>query len=357
MIIIKMSFVSNVELKGTRNLEYSRHHTVSSPAGRKYITCVEAYMGQQHLRRLITQGYTTTEFDEEGKFIDSAGTAEYLLSGDTTAPTNVTPFIVKKASFEAKFRNNYTQDAVLTIFEVAPRTLIPARLSVASTTGDLSEGNVWSELIGEGIADKLNSAAVQTNGYVMTHTTAPGAGSASPSLHGVDHNEVSLNPQMTIYDSRAFTEHFKVVKQHTIKLKPKDTYLYKCRLPAAAFLDGILPYISTGAAPNADGALYYPFSRLIFVQLMGDLGHDSDTQSVGIEAAADPTTNRRAGIKQAVADVNYTKSFLDMITRTSMEFEIFDATLMQPGYALDLDAELAASNMNVNYTQVISDLN
>jgi len=345
-----MSFHVTTELQGTRTYHHLYQGQIGSPAGRKYLQIISAHLTKAHLLKMISDDESVAYYNVANVGIDETGAGNYLMTGDTTDATSLTPFIVNKAHLSVQLRNNHNKDAVVSLYKVRPKTVIPNGIDTAGSSV-ITEAEMLPRLVVEGMADKMGAGDVATQGHVMHHSAAPAAGAAQEALQGgTSYTEASFLPLYTIFDSSAFCQWYDVIDVSTVKLKPRDSWVYKTKLTTMPFLEGIENYVS-------DEILAYPFTEYLVAVCMGDLGHDGDTEGIAQEAGTDPTTNRLNARKMGVADVNWTETRVDFILHAELGLQIFKSDLIAPGTAAHIEAaEWNGDKLAATYTQKIADL-
>lgn len=352
-----MSYYKTFDKKGIRHLEHRAGFSISAPAGHKYITQIAMHLHRAWFEDTFAYwAQRTAGHQWEGSTIGVPGTDDLsALAGNN--PTEVftpkTPFIIKGGTLTVKMRNNYNKAAVVTMMKVRPRHDLGTAIEDGIT--GLSSGSWIPAAIAEGLADKLSLTDVATHGSTMIHSGNPTNGTVIPynQLYGVlpaASTEVSFNPMVTVYDSRLFTENFRVVKQDTVKLRPKDSAVFKYKLGGLSVLDG------TDALYGGGSILLYTFTEIYLAQVVGTIGHVSAYADTGLEALEDPSTSRHAARRQSSNVVMEAACFIDVQTYAELDIEVFLDGIILPGKILIQNTAYDANNMADTVIQAVDDL-
>jgi len=335
-----------LQYKGTREYTDLDYLNIGAPSNYKHLQMISDYMTKTQLSYMVTDDYKTAAYNEAGKYaLDQVEDAanEYLLTS-SGAPTIVTPWIVT-GSAKVRGRNNHTKVAIVTIYDIKPRTLMPDIIPTADDS-QMTTADIPFRMVLEGMGDKMSVADVETQKSLIyctaTNTTAPSA------IHDTVYNSACYLPHLTIFDSSQFCSWFEVLNVHTIRLKPGDTFEYNWKLPKVEFMDGIEPYIGSDV-------LALNFTRFLVAEVQGELAHKNE-----LTATTDfPqfVTNLLDGKKLKNAEVGTSECTVDVSVKFSLKVEVFDKELFEPHHALRINAGNDQNNMTDSLYQAIHDMN
>lgn len=345
-----MSWTRVEQFQGKRSFMHDHYVQCSTPANRKYFTSIGDWLTPAHLAQFVLYGGGAV--NGAGVYVDGTEVNEFLMNGIATSPTAVTPVKIINGKVRIRGRNNQPFIVDCTIHNIGPKDILPDINTSVAAGAFLHSSNMAMHAVIEGIGDKVNKNAIETEGCAILHTATVTVD--TPVMRGTasEFFEMSLNPTLSPGLSEVYKNIFKTHKKFKMTLKPGDEFDITFNLPDQSFIDGIEVY--TGSE-----FIGFPFTRFFWCELQGHLGFTGSTANTPIVPGIDSSaiTNRLVGGKAHynlnAAGVGYTKGFVDLAIVETAEMLVYTAELIEPLHSLSFqNTGMGSNDMTAANTQL-----